>query len=126
MIKIAVAGIAAVMLAIQFKSTKSEYGTYISLAACILIFMLGISRLEVIMETIHKIQSFISIHGSYLTILIKIIGITYIAEFSASLCRDAGFGAVAGQIELVGKLTILSMSMPVMLALLNTIQEFLS
>ena len=56
----------------------------------------------------------------------KMIGITYVAEFSASLCRDAGYQAVAGQIELFGKLSILVSSMPVLLALLETISQFLS
>lgn len=126
MIKVVMIGIAAVLLAIQFKGSKSEYEIYISLAACTLIFFLGISRLEVIMDTIKKIQGYISINGMYLSILIKIIGITYIAEFAASLCKDAGHGAVGGQIELVGKLSILAMSMPIILALLDTIQEFLS
>lgn len=124
-IKVAVLGIAAVLLAIQFKSTKSEYGIYIGLAACILIFMLGISRLKVIMDAINKIEGYITMNASYLSVLIKIIGVTYIAEFSSNLCKDAGHGAVSNQIELVGKLTILSLSMPVILALMDTIQEFL-
>ena len=49
------------------------------------------------------------------------IGVTYLSEFASSLCRDAGYGAVAGQIELVGKLSVLSIGMPVVLALLELI-----
>ena len=49
-----------------------------------------------------------------------------IAEFSAGICRDAGYQTMAGQIEIFGKLTILVMGLPVLLALLQTIQEFLS
>lgn len=126
MIKVAVLGIAAVLLAIQFRSTKSEYGIYISLTACILIFFLGISRLKVIMDAIKKIQGLLSVNEAYISILIKIIGVTYIAEFASDLCKDAGHGAVANQVELVGKLTILSLSMPIVLALLDTIGDFLS
>lgn len=126
MLKIAAIGIVAVLLAIQFKSGKSEYGTYISLAACIIIFSLGIFKLEMIIDTIKKIQSYIVIKQTYIVILIKIIGITYIAEFASNLCKDAGHGAIANQIELVGKLTILSMSMPILMALLETINDFLT
>lgn len=126
MIKIAVIGIAAVLIAIQFKSTKSEYATYISLTACILIFYLSIQRVEIIINAIKQIQGYIKINQAYIAILIKIIGITYIAEFTSSLCKDAGHAAIAGQIELVGKLTILTVSMPILLALLETINSFLT
>lgn len=126
MVKIAVIGLIAVVLAIQFKGNKTEYGTYISLAACVMIFYLGISKLEVIIDGINKIQSLIPINKIYMSILLKIIGITYIAEFASSLCKDAGYQAISGQIEFVGKLTILSVSMPILLSLLDTINEFLS
>ncbi|SFR67587.1 SpoIIIAC/SpoIIIAD family protein [Anaeromicropila populeti] len=126
MIKIALIGITAVLIAIQFKNTKPEYATYISISACLLIFAIGVTKLTGILGTIEKIQSYISISPTYLEILIKMIGITYVAEFSSNLCKDAGHNAIAGQIELVGKLTILSMSMPIVISLLDTIKEFLA
>lgn len=124
MIKVAVIGIVAVLLAIQFRGTKSEYGTYIALVACMLIFYLGISRMEIIIHTIEKIRGYIKINPAYLGILVKIIGITYIAEFSSNLCKDAGHGAIANQIEIFGKLSILVISMPILLALLDTVNLF--
>lgn len=126
MLQIALVGISVVLLAIIFKNYKSEYSIYISLAGCILIFYLGVSRLELIISTIKKIQSYINLNESYIGILIKIIGITYIAEFTADLCKDFGHTAVANQIELVGKLTILATGMPILLALLDTINKFLT
>lgn len=126
MLQIALVGISVVLLAIIFKNYKSEYSVYISLAGCILIFYLGLSKLELIISTIKKIQSYINLNESYLGILIKIIGITYIAEFTADLCKDFGHTAVANQIELVGKLTILATGMPILLALLDTINKFLT
>ena len=53
------------------------------------------------------------------------VGITYIAQFSSGFCIDAGYQAIAAQIEIFGKLAILVVGMPVLLALLETIQEFL-
>ena len=48
-------------------------------------------------------------------------GITYVAEFAASLCRDAGHQAIASQIEIFAKLSLLAVSLPVVTALLDTI-----
>lgn len=126
MIQISLIGITVVLIAILFKNNKSEYAIYISLVGCILIFYLGVNKLEIIINTIKKIQSYISLNQTYITILIKIIGITYISEFSSNICKDCGHGAVANQIELVGKLTILATGMPILLALLDTINKFLT
>lgn len=124
-IKTAVIGIVAVMVAIIFKKGKEEYSLYISILASVIILFLGISKLEVILEAIEKVRSYIQINSAYIGILIKIVGITYITEFSASLCKDSGYQAISEQIELVGKLTILAISMPILLSLMETINSFL-
>lgn len=125
MIKIGFAGIVAVMLAISFKKGKEEYSLYVNLAACFFILFYGIGKLEVILDAINKLQGYIQLNKSYVGILIRIIGITYITEISSSLCKDSGYHAVSEQIELVGKLTILAISMPILLAILDTINNFL-
>lgn len=125
MLKIGIMALAAVLLASQFKGYKNEYSIYISLAAGILIFIYSISRLEFILDTINEIQKYIKFNTEYVGTLIKMIGITYIAEFAASICKDSGYQAIASQIEIFGKLSILAISMPVILALLETIESLL-
>lgn len=125
-IYIAIFGIIVVLIAIQFKNGKSEYGSYIAIAACVFIFFFVISKLSVIIDTINTIQSYISISQSYVSALIKIIGITYIAEFSSDICKDSGHSAIANQIQVFGKLSVLAVSMPIILALLETINSFLT
>lgn len=125
MLKIAIAGITGVLLAIQVKGTKTEYGQYLGIAVCVLIFYFVVSKLGVIVEALQKIQGYLSINTAYISTLIKMIGITYIAEFSSAICKDAGYQAIAGQIEIFAKLTILAVSMPILLALLDTMNQFL-
>lgn len=126
MINVAVIGIIAVLMAIVFKKGREEYSLYISIAACIVILLLGISKLELILDTINRLQGYIKINKAYINILIKIIGITYVTEFAASICKDSGYQAIGEQVELVGKLSILAISMPILLALLDTINNFLT
>ena len=126
MIQIAAIGIVAILLAIIFKKTKEEYSLYISITACFVILFLGIGKLEVILDAIDQLQGYIQMNKAYVGILIKIIGITYVTEISSSLCKDSGYTAIGDQIELVGKLSILAISMPIMLALLETINNFLT
>ncbi len=125
-VTIAIVGITAVMLAVQMKSINGEYGTYLVMAAGCFIFFYGVSKMESILDAMRRIQEFIRINHVYLNTLIKMTGITYIAEFASGICKDAGYGALGGQIEIFGKLSILAVSMPIVLALLETIQGFLA
>ena len=122
MVQVALLGIVTVFMALLFKSGKSEYAVLISLTGCVLIFFVGMGQLEGIMHGLRKLLSYVALPDGYLAVLLKILGITYLAEFSSNLCKDAGHGAIGSQIELVGKLTILCVSMPVLIALLETIQ----
>ena len=125
-VSIAVVGIVAVLLAVSLKGMKGEYGTFLVLAAGFFIFFYGIGKLTTILDTMKEIQSFIKINSVYLSTLVKMIGITYIAEFAAGICKDAGYGAMGTQIEIFGKLSVLAVSMPILLALIQTLQVFLA
>lgn len=125
-VTISIIGLVAVMLAVQLKEVKGEYGTYLVVSAGLLIFFYGVGKLETILETVEKVQSYIKINSVYLGTLMKMIGITYIAEFASGVCKDAGYGSVGTQIEIFGKLSILAVSMPILLALMETLQVFLS
>lgn len=122
MIKIAMIGLGGVMLALMFRQQKSEYALYISLAAAILILVFSVNRLTIVMETIQKIEDYIHIDSAMIKILIKMIGITYVAEFATGICKDAGFGALGSQIEMFAKLSIMAVSVPVLLALIETVE----
>lgn len=126
MVQIGLIGAAGALLAVQFKSGKAEYGIYLGAALSILIFFQILGKLNVILEVIKTIGEFLPLNKIFAGTLLKMLGITYVAEFSASICQDAGYQTIARQIEILGKLTILVMSMPILLALLQTIREFLT
>lgn len=121
----AAAGLTAVLLAVQLKSVKSEYGVYLVMAAGVFIFLYGLGKMEVILDTLAQIRDSIQIEPIYLDMLLRMIGIAYVAEFASGICRDAGYGALGSQIEIFGKLSILAVSMPAFGALLETVQSFL-
>ncbi len=124
-IKIAMIGLAGVVLALMLRQQKSEYALYISLATAILILVFSVDRLAVVMETIRKIEAYIQIDSALIKILIKMIGITYVAEFATGICRDAGFGALGSQIEMFAKLSVMAVSVPILLALIETVEGLL-
>ena len=124
-VKIAVLGLMGVMAGLFFKQARPEYTLYISLATGLLILILAAGKLEAVFALLRQIQAYLPIKTAYVTAILKMVGIAYIGQFSAGLCRDAGYSSVAGQIELFCKLSILLISLPILLALLETLQGFL-
>ena len=125
MLQIGILGVAGVLLALQFKSGKSEYGIYISIVLGLLIFASLFGKISLIKEVLNEINSVAGADNDYWKTLWKILGITYAAEFSSAICKDAGYQAIALQIEVFAKITILVLSLPVLSALLQTIRGFL-
>lgn len=125
LIKIAFLGVAGVLLAIQFKAQKPEYGIYIGLAAGILIFSYTVRQVAAVMAQLGQLKAYLGGAETYLAVLLKVIGITYICEFSADICKDAGYRTVAGQIEVLGKLSVMFAGLPVLFAVIGQIQGFL-
>ena len=124
-IQIALFGVVGTLLALQFKSGKSEYGIYVSLAVSLFLFLCMLSRLEIFVRTVKKIADYIQLDAGQMSILLKMAGVTYVAEFASGICKDAGYQNIAVQIEIFTKLTILAIGMPVLLALLELIGDFL-
>ena len=124
-IQIELLGVVGTLLALQFKSGKSEYGIYVSLAVSLFLFLCMLSRLEIFVRTVKKIADYIKLDAGQMSILLKMAGVTYVAEFASGICKDAGYQNIAVQIEIFTKLTILAIGMPVLLSLLELIGDFL-
>lgn len=125
-IKISLLGICGVILCFFLKETRPEYTAFVTMGIGIMILGLAVGKLEYLFGTLRRLGQNFPADQEYLTTLIKMIGITYIGQFSAGICKDAGHQATAAQIELFCRLSILVQSVPILLALLETIQEFMT
>ena len=126
MLTLGAAGIAAVLLAVWMKGVKAEYGIFVVIAAQLFFLFYGTGRLGEILDTVRQLEQYIKIRPVYLITLLNMTGITYSAEFASGICKDAGYASLGKQIEIFGKLTILAVSMPVLLALFGTLDQILT
>ena len=124
-IKLSLFGIVGVLLATQFKGIKSEYNFYIGIGIALIIFFYAINSLSSLISELGVLGKYLQGGGGYLGTLLKIVGITYICEFGAGICKDAGFQSIAGQIEVLGKMTVMFAGLPILLALLEQIHGFM-
>lgn len=110
-----------VLLAIKLKHLGSPLWVYLSLALSVFVLFYIINQLSFAMDFLDEVMGEIGLESGYFEILIKIVGISYLCEFASNLCKESGFLSVASQIEIGGKLTMLVMSMPILLAIVDTV-----
>ena len=124
--QVGILGVVGVLFLVKLKQEKAEFAIYLCVFLSIFIFLGILEQLEILIDAIREVGTFINIERTYIGTLIKMLGITYLAEFSSGICKDAGYQALATQIEIFAKITISVLSLPILLALLRTIREFLT
>ena len=124
LLRVAAIGLTGVLIALQFKSQKSEYGLYIGIATGMILLCGSMDEMKSIISLLSGFDTPM-IAGTLGRTLMKIVLLTYIAEFAAGICRDAGYQSISGQIEVFGKLSILILSLPALRTLLSSLYSFL-
>lgn len=124
-IKIIGIGLISLILIIIIKQYRPEFTIYISIIAGILIISLSLEKLAGIINILTTLSNKTGINSQYLGILLKITGIAILTEFAVSICNDAGESAIATKIDLGGKVIIISISIPIIVALLELIVKIL-
>jgi len=119
--QIAAIGIVGMILAIMIKRESPLFAILVSLAVALLIFLLIIPQLAGLVALIGSITSHLSSGREYVLVVVKIIGVAYVAEFGAQICQDAGEGAIGAKIELAGKVLIMGIAAPIVISLVEQV-----
>lgn len=124
-IKIIGVAFIAVIIIVILKQYRPEFAIYASIIAGVLILAMASGTLSGIIDMINSISSKTSINSEFLVILIKITGIAILTEFAVSICKDSGESAIASKVDIGGKIIIISMSIPIINALIDTVVKIL-
>lgn len=114
-------GIMGTVLALMLKKENPQISLMIALATGILIFLMLVTPLGEIFALLRQVAEKAGVSSDYFAIILKVIGIAYLAQFGAQVCSDAGEGAIAAKIELAGKVMIMGVSVPVLSGLLDIV-----
>ena len=122
MIQICVLAIAGLFAALIIKKDKPEFAVLIIMLVS---FFIAIRILTVLGNAVEELESWESILGgniAYISLLLKIIGITYVCDFAANLCKDSGYAALSNHIELFGKVTIMVAGFPIIRIMIDMLE----
>ncbi|PGT87643.1 stage III sporulation protein AD [Bacillus sp. AFS040349] len=121
MIQIVGLGLIATFLALIVKEQKPTFAFMLVVFVGCVIFLFLIDQVYEIVRMVERIAFNANVNLIYVETILKIIGIAYIAEFGAQITKDAGQGAIASKIELGGKILILTMAIPILTVIIETV-----
>lgn len=109
------------VISVVLKQSRPEIALQLTILAGTSIFILVMNKIKVIVELLQNLADQANISSYYLLIVLKIVGVAYLAEFGAQICRDAGEGALAGKIELAAKVGVIVLAIPIIVAITESL-----
>ncbi|MDR1906552.1 MAG: stage III sporulation protein AD [Clostridiales bacterium] len=119
--KIIGVGIIGAVISVFLKESKPEFVIFAVMTAGVTILIIVLNSLTDVIDAFNVIVNKTNIDESLFSGILKIIGIGYIAEYSAEICGDMNCASIAGKIQLAGKITIFLMALPIMTAFIDVI-----
>lgn len=119
---IAVSGMIIVSLVRTF---KPEFAIYIVIATVIVILILCVTQLTAVFQFLKSVYDDMSYGKEYFPIIIKVLVVAYLADFTAQLCNDAGETSIGSKVELAGKIIIFYLSLPILVSILELVNSMI-
>lgn len=118
-------GTLLIMVVKYHKGYSEAFGMIIRIAVVSLLMLFALEQLGGVFTVVGDLANKIHMDSTYLNIVLKVVGIAYIAEFGYQLCKDAGEEAIGSKIQFAGKIMIFVIASPVILALVELISDLL-
>lgn len=116
--------VAVVLLAIFLRNSSLPFfGILLSCVGGILILWQILPYFFDLIEKIYDFSSLAGVKFEFWGLLLKVIIITYLGDFTVQLCLDVGEGGLAQKLELGIKVLVMAMALPLWEEILKTVIE---
>ncbi|MDE5604900.1 MAG: stage III sporulation AC/AD family protein [Eubacterium sp.] len=117
--------LSALILAVLIREYNKTASIVIVIAASGMIFLRIASDVSTIFESLTHISSGVETAANYIKLMMKVLGIVIITQFTADLCRDCGENSLASQTETAAKIIVVSMILPLFETVIKIVAGFL-
>ena len=124
-IKVVAFAFVALFMVLLFKNERDDIAVYISIVSGVMIFLFMVTKITAILQFIQQLAAKANINFIYLTTVFKILAIAYLASFCSEICKDAGQGNLGAKVEFAGKILILVLAIPILMAVLQSILKIM-
>lgn len=125
-IKISIIAIICIFVSSMLKKYNQEFSAIVSACGGVIIFLICVDQLEGILEYFTEIYNVTNFDFSFLSVILKIVGVGYITEFTADIAEDFGDKAISSKVLLGGKIVICGIALPIIKELLSVLLSLLS
>lgn len=125
LIKVIGIGFTTLIITMLLKQYKKEYAIFPILIGGSIIIFFSIDTLKNIIDFINDLSSHSNYNKNFITLLLKITGISILTEYAVSICKDTGETAIANKIDFGGKVIVISLSIPVISTALESLTSLL-
>ncbi len=124
-VKVIGIGFLTLIITIILKEYKKEYAIYAVLIGGLIIIFYSMDTIKSIIDFINTLSNNQNYNGEFISLLLKITGISILTEYAVSICKDSGENSIANKIDFGGKVIVISLSIPVMQTTLTTLTKLL-
>ncbi len=111
--------------ALLLKGTKPELALAVTIAGSIILLLFVFELLAGSISVFATIAQTTGIDSSLVKILLKMVGIGYLVEFSAGILTDFGQNSLADKLVFCGKVVVLILAIPILESVLTLINNLL-
>lgn len=118
--------VVAVLLITILKSAKKEdFALTLTIISSVILFGVVLLKLEDITRLLSTLVDKAGINKDYLLLLLKVTGISYVIELATNICKDAGSNSLASKVEMLGKISIVVLTIPILTSVVTTVLEIM-
>ena len=104
--------LSAAFLSAVLRSQRPELALGLGLAAGLLVAGLLLSQAMPLMTSLRRLTALGGLSEGSLSVALRSAGVCLVTQLTADTCRDAGESALASKAELVGRVLLLWLSLP--------------
>ena len=120
---VAGAGICAVSVLLLREMKGATAAALCSVLGCVLLFGAFLRKVSALLAAAMPLLD--GAGGTYAAFLLQVLGVAWVAQFGADMCRDCGCATLGGYVETVGRAEILLLALPLLEQTVQLLQEVL-
>ena len=123
-----IVGIALVVTSVGaiLKQFRPEMAVQLTMVASVALFIVVMDKVKLVVDLLESLANQANISSFYLLIVLKIVGVAFIAELGSQICRDAGDGALAAKVDIAAKVSVIVLAMPIITAIIQSMMTLLA
>lgn len=117
--------IASVVACKALENDSRQLKTVLTLVVAVIFLLSTVGFVSQIISAVSSLFDAAKIDGMYIKVIFKCLGVTYLTQFAADYCKDCGENAIASQVLLAGRISVLVISLPLFKAFVEIVKSLI-